>query len=179
MKVRINPNGIFGVSSASLVEKHEVEEEVPVPMEVDTKPAAGIVVVRSLREENSVNENIAPAEALAAAEGEKPVDETMETSEKKDETEKKEVESNVDEKEEDGKKSEDAKKEEAPPVKMEKRKKIVNKTVDLPVTSIVLGSLSMDRLAEATVSSSSTLAFFDTFLMSFSAEHRESHGEAR
>jgi len=33
---------------------------------------------------------------------------------------------------------------------MEKRKKIVNKTIDLPVTSIVLGSLSMDRLAEAT-----------------------------
>ena len=34
VKVRINPNGIFGVSSASLVEKHEVEEEVPVEMEV-------------------------------------------------------------------------------------------------------------------------------------------------
>merc|ERR1712192_143335 len=33
VKVRINPNGIFGVASASLVEKHEVEEEVPVEME--------------------------------------------------------------------------------------------------------------------------------------------------
>merc|ERR1712038_1013402 len=29
VKVRINPNGIFGVSSANLVEKHEIEEEVP------------------------------------------------------------------------------------------------------------------------------------------------------
>merc|ERR1712013_443765 len=37
VKVRINPNGIFGVSSANLVEKHEVEEEVPVEMEVDQK----------------------------------------------------------------------------------------------------------------------------------------------
>merc|ERR1712002_912689 len=35
VKVRVNPNGIFGVSSASLVEKHEIEEEVPVEMEVD------------------------------------------------------------------------------------------------------------------------------------------------
>jgi len=37
VKVRVNPNGIFGVSSASLLEKHEVEEEVPVEMEVDKK----------------------------------------------------------------------------------------------------------------------------------------------
>merc|ERR1719449_335946 len=37
VKVRINPNGIFGVSSANLVEKHEIEEEVPVEMEVDQK----------------------------------------------------------------------------------------------------------------------------------------------
>merc|ERR1711972_1147248 len=37
VKVRINPNGIFGVASASLVEKHEIEEEVPVEMEVDEK----------------------------------------------------------------------------------------------------------------------------------------------
>merc|ERR1712226_1600583 len=37
VKVRINPNGIFGVASASLVEKHEIEEEVPVEMEVDVK----------------------------------------------------------------------------------------------------------------------------------------------
>jgi len=37
VKVRVNPNGIFGVSSASLLEKHEVEEEVPVEMDVDKK----------------------------------------------------------------------------------------------------------------------------------------------
>merc|ERR1712032_620028 len=41
VKVRINPNGIFGVASASLVEKHEVEEEVPVEMEVDEKKEDG------------------------------------------------------------------------------------------------------------------------------------------
>merc|ERR1712018_159719 len=35
VKVRINPNGIFGVASVSLVEKHEVEEKFPVEMEVD------------------------------------------------------------------------------------------------------------------------------------------------
>merc|ERR1719187_2410410 len=59
VKVRINPNGIFGVASASLVEKHEVEEEVPVPMEVETNKTEG---------------------------GEKPAaDETMEGEEKKDE----------------------------------------------------------------------------------------------
>merc|ERR1712110_1324016 len=37
VKVRINPNGIFGEASASLVEKHEIEEEVPVEMEGDEK----------------------------------------------------------------------------------------------------------------------------------------------
>jgi len=37
VKVRVNPNGIFAVSSASLIEKTEVEEEVPVEME--TEPA--------------------------------------------------------------------------------------------------------------------------------------------
>merc|ERR1711936_693246 len=41
VKVRINPNGIFGVASASLVEKHEIEEEVPVEMEVDDKKEDG------------------------------------------------------------------------------------------------------------------------------------------
>lgn len=35
VKVRVNLNGIFTVASASLVEKHEIEEEVP--MEVDSK----------------------------------------------------------------------------------------------------------------------------------------------
>jgi len=47
VKVRVNPNGIFSVVSASLIEKQEVEEEVPVDMEVETKegenkPAEGV-----------------------------------------------------------------------------------------------------------------------------------------
>merc|ERR1719219_2109479 len=41
VKVRVNPNGIFGMSSASLVEKHEVEEEVPEEMETDEKKEDG------------------------------------------------------------------------------------------------------------------------------------------
>merc|ERR1719370_2215907 len=49
VKVRINPNGIFGVASASLVEKHEVEEEVPVEMEVDEKKEAEKKEVKKLR----------------------------------------------------------------------------------------------------------------------------------
>ena len=70
VKVRVNPNGIFGVSSASLVEKHEIEEEVP---------------------------------------------EEMENGE----------------------------------VKMVKKKKTVNKTVELPVSQRVNGQLSYDRLQAA------------------------------
>merc|ERR1711963_894275 len=86
VKVRINPNGIFGVASASLVEKHEIEEEVPVEMEVD---------------------------------------------EKKEDVEKKEG---------------------AGEEKMEKRKKTVNKTIELPVSSRVQGQLSFDKLQAATTS---------------------------
>merc|ERR1712038_678544 len=41
VKVRVNPNGIFGVSSASLLEKHEIEEEVPEEMETDEKTEEG------------------------------------------------------------------------------------------------------------------------------------------
>jgi molecular chaperone DnaK (HSP70) len=135
VKVRVNPNGIFGVSSASLVEKHEVEEEVPVPMEIDPKSAATATTTQDT--------------AAGTADSDKPVDATMETeSDKKDSAHDKSEQ--VEMKEGETKKDEGGKKEEATPVKMEKRKKIVNKTIDLPVTSIVLGSLSMDRLAEAT-----------------------------
>merc|ERR1712002_842976 len=84
VKVRINPNGIFGVSSASLLEKHEIEEEVPVEMEIDNK----------------------------------------ESGEKKEE-ENKEAEAGTEES-----KKEEPKKD----VKMEKRKKVVNKTIDLPAS---------------------------------------------
>lgn len=37
VKVRINPNGVFNVSSACMLEKVEIEEEVPVEMEVDAQ----------------------------------------------------------------------------------------------------------------------------------------------
>jgi len=73
VKVRINPNGIFGVSSANLVEKHEVEEEVPVEMEVDEKKV----------EEEKMDEKEKEGEKPAAEkEGEK-----METEEIKKEKE--------------------------------------------------------------------------------------------
>merc|ERR1711962_562889 len=74
VKVRINPNGIFGVASASLVEKHEIEEEVPVEMEVDEK-----------KEDAKKMEGDAKEEARPAAE------DKMETEETKKEGEKKEV----------------------------------------------------------------------------------------
>jgi Hsp70 protein len=38
IKVRVNPNGVFNVSSASMIEKVEIEEEVPVEMEVRSQP---------------------------------------------------------------------------------------------------------------------------------------------
>merc|ERR1711909_173070 len=91
VKVRINPNGIFGVSSANLVEKHEIEEEVPVEMEVDQK----------------------------------------ENGEKKEE-ENKGTEAGAEEPKKD--------------VKMEKRKKIVNKTIDLPVSQRVQGQLNAEKM---------------------------------
>jgi len=78
VKVRINPNGVFGVATASLVEKHEVEEEVPVEMEVDEKDKE----VKE-GEKAEVKEGEAKAEAK---EGE----EKMETEEAKKE-EKKDV----------------------------------------------------------------------------------------
>ena len=35
------------------------------------------------------------------------------------------------------------------PVKMEKRKKIIHKTIDLPITTMAVGTLSYDRLQDA------------------------------
>lgn len=118
VKVRINPNGIFAVSSANLVEKHEVEEEVPIEMELDEKKDDKV-------------EGEADKEAAKPAEGEK-----METEEKKDG---------------DSKKGE---------VKMEKRKKTVNKTIDLPVSARVQGQLSYDRL-QAAITTESAMAKAD------------------
>ena len=112
VKVRINPNGIFGVASASLVEKHEIEEEVPVEMEVDEKKEDAEKKEGAGEEKMEGDEK---AEAKPAAE------DKMETEETKKEGEKKEV-------------------------KMEKRKKTVNKTIELPVSSRVQGQLSFDKL---------------------------------
>merc|ERR1712045_881029 len=109
VKVRINPNGIFGVSSANLVEKHEVEEEVPEEMETDEKKEEG----EKKEEENKE----------AKPEGEAKADEKMVTGEAKPE-EKKEV-------------------------KMVKRKKVVNKNIDLPISQRVNGQLSYERLQAA------------------------------
>merc|ERR1711874_796487 len=72
VKVRINPNGIFGVSSASLLEKHEIEEEVPVEMEVDQK-------------ENGEKKEEENKETEAGAEEPKKEESKMETEEAKKE----------------------------------------------------------------------------------------------
>jgi len=112
VKVRINPNGIFGVASANLVEKHEIEEEVPEDMETDEKKDEG-----EKKEEEKKEEK--PAEGDEAKGEEK-----METG--------------------------DAKPEEKKEVKMVKKKKIVNKNIDLPISQRVNGQLSYERLQAAT-----------------------------
>jgi heat shock protein 4 len=109
VKVRVNLNGIFTVASASLIEKHEVEEEVP--MEVDPpKEAEGDKKEGKGEEAENGEEKEPPAAA-----------EAMDAV------------------------NDDA----AVPKKMEKRMKTVNKTVDLPITPRVVGSLSRDKLEAA------------------------------
>ena len=116
VKVRINPNGIFGVSSANLVEKHEIEEEVPEDaMETDEKKD----------EADKKDEKNAAEKAPEAAEA-KPEDQ-METGEAA------------------------AKPEEKKEVKMVKRKKVVNKNIDLPISQKVNGQLSYERLQSAVI----------------------------
>merc|ERR1712098_720313 len=113
VKVRINPNGIFGVSSANLVEKHEIEEEVPEDaMETDEK-----------KDDADKKDENAAEKAPEAAEA-KP-EEQMETGE--------------------GAKPEEKVKE----VKMVKRKKVVSKNIDLPISQKVNGQLSYERLQSA------------------------------
>jgi len=85
VKVRVNPNGVFGVASANLVEKVEVEEEVPVDMEVDEKAAAE----NAPKEGETPNPEAPPASTEAT---EKKEEEKMETNdEAKKAEEKKEV----------------------------------------------------------------------------------------
>ena len=94
----------------------------------------------------------------------------MEVDPPKEEGEKKE--SNGDAPAEDAAKPEDAEmkdaegsKDEAAPkkeIKTEKRKKIVSKTIDLPVTSRVVGALSRDKL-EAASEQEKTLTNQDSY----------------
>merc|ERR1712115_351167 len=94
------------------------------------------------------------AEAKPAAEDkmEKEVPVEMEVDEKKEDAEKKE---GAGEEKMEGDEKEEAKKEgEKKEVKMEKRKKTVNKTIELPVSSRVQGQLSFDKLQAATTTES-------------------------
>lgn len=101
VKVRINLNGVFTVSSANFVEKHEVEEEVQMDVDEAKSPP-----------EEAAKEGVVDKEVAA-----------------KEDAEMKDVE----------------KKEK----KTEKRKKMVSKTIDLPITPRVVGALSRDKLAAA------------------------------
>merc|ERR1712203_361517 len=105
----------------SLVEKHEIEEEVPVEMEVDEKKEDG-----EKKESGGEEKMEGDEKKEEAKEG---GEDKMETEEAKKEGEKKEV-------------------------KMEKRKKTVNKTIELPVSSRVQGQLSFDKLQAATTTES-------------------------
>jgi len=119
VKVRINPNGIFGVSSASLVEKHEVEEEVPEEMETDEKKEDGEAKEGDKKEGAPEGGEAKPEEKMETEGDAKPEEKAEEKK-----AEKKEV-------------------------KMVKKKKIVNKTIDLPVSQRVNGQLSNERLQAA------------------------------
>jgi len=74
VKVRINPNGIFNVSSASLIEQQEVEEEVPVEMD-QSAPKEGDANNKTEEkmdaEENKAADKPADAPMEEAKEGEK------------------------------------------------------------------------------------------------------------
>ena len=124
VKVRINLHGIFGVNSANFVEKEEIEEEVPMEVEEpknDKKEAAA--------------DNVANG--------------------KTEQTEEKAPNEDADMKDEEGKKASDEKSipkepaEKKTPPKMVKKKKIISKTIDLPITSRAVGALPMTALDTA------------------------------
>jgi len=119
VKVRVNLNGVFTVASASLIEKHEVEEEVEVPMDVDQN-----------KEDDKKKED---------AEGKEPGENTTAN----DAGNKEEPTPSVEPMDAQSPVSGDA------PKKIEKRIKTVNKTVDLPITPVIAGCLSRDKLESA------------------------------
>ncbi len=121
VKIRVNLNGIFTVASASIQEKHEIEEEVP--MEVDAP-----------KDEKKEGDN-----AAAAASTEEPMDSSQ--GQQQDPPPQPDGAPPAPAKEGDAAKKD--------PPKMVKRKKVVNKTIELPVT-IRAGSLSRDRLERLT-----------------------------
>ncbi|TRY71201.1 hypothetical protein TCAL_10670 [Tigriopus californicus] len=124
VKVRVNLHGIFVVSTASYSEKHEIEEEVP--MEVET-PKEGA---------NSDAANTAGDKGDKGDKGQEKKTEGQESGERGEPMEETSKEDSA------------AKSKE--PVKMEKRKKTVTKTIELPITPIVAGALSRDKLELAT-----------------------------
>merc|ERR1712001_223734 len=132
VKVRINLNGIFGVNSANFVEKQEIEEEVP--MEVD-EPKED----KKENKEESANStgNEKPEEKVN---GEKTKDSEMKDANKKEEGDDK------------GKKDNEPEKKSPP--KMVKKKKIISKTIDLPITSQAVGALPKTKLEVATTQES-------------------------
>ncbi len=113
VKVRVNLNGVFTVASASLIEKHEVEEEVPMDVEEPKK------------EENAKEgDDAAPATEASGDAKDKPAEESMEAEASAEASSQ-------------------------PAKKTEKRIKTVNKTIDLPITPLVVGALSRDKLEAA------------------------------
>jgi len=125
VKVRVNLNGVFTVASASLIEKHEVEEEVEVPMDVDQGKED------EKKKEDAAEGKEGEAAGESAAGGEdasknepSPKDEPMDAQ------------------------TPGAAGAEAPK-KMEKRIKTVNKTIDLPITPVIAGCMSRDKLESA------------------------------
>ena len=120
VKVRVNLNGVFTVASASLIEKHEVEEEVEVPMDVDPS-----------KEDDKKKEDGEKKEGEDAGESPAGGEDASKT--------------------EAGSKDEpmDAQSPGEAPKKMEKRIKTVNKTIDLPITPVIAGCLSRDKLEAA------------------------------
>ena len=131
VKVRMNLNGVFTVNSASMVEKQEIEEEVP--MEVDE-------ITKVETNDSKKKDDNAQTEAM---------DQNV-NKEKNDDSDMKDV-GNVEKKDQAESQKDDqpkVEKQKSPP-KMVKQKRIVSKNIDLPVTSQAVGSLSRDKLEGA------------------------------
>jgi len=101
------------------VEKHEVEEEVPEEMETDEKKEEGATKEEDKKEAKPDEADVKAEEKMETGGEAKPEEKTEEKKEEKKE------------------------------VKMVKKKKIVNKNIDLPVSQRVNGQLSNERLQAA------------------------------